>query len=138
MLRSIGLTLMDTSSKDFRESVGTILFLCIRTTRGDSITEGKTTMMWDRGINSSRTISFEKVNPFSRVFYIHSENIYISMIERTEKLRKKNNLPFLVHSQISDSNAVSLWYIHCFQRILLFRTYLNIFRGKLGDKTSKA
>ena len=65
-------------------------------------------MMWDRGINSSRTISFEKVNPFSRVFYIHSENIYISMIERTEKFRKKNNLPFLVHSQISDSNAVSL------------------------------
>ena len=58
--------------------------------------------------------------------------------ERTEKFRKKNNLPVLVHSQISDSNAVSLWYIHCFQRILLFRTYLNIFRGKLGDKTSKA
>ena len=55
-----------------------ILFLCIRTTRGDSIIEGKTTMMWDRGINfKERTISFEKVNSFSRVFYIHSDNIYI-------------------------------------------------------------
>ena len=25
-----------------------ILFLCMRTTRGDSIIEGKTTMMWER------------------------------------------------------------------------------------------
>ena len=64
-----------------------ILFLSIRTTRGDSIIEGKTTMMWDRGINSSkeRTISFEKVNPFSRVFYIHSDNIYIYKHDRKDR-----------------------------------------------------